>query len=152
MNSDTSMLYFIRLTLSILFIYISQLGLVSAQSLPQAELQIGLHKITAEIASTAGQRQQGLMYRNFLPANEGMLFVFESTATHCFWMRNTKIPLAIAFIDTEGKITNIEEMKAMTETNHCPTKPIKFALEMNQAWFSKLGISAGHTVSGIPKQ
>jgi uncharacterized membrane protein (UPF0127 family) len=140
-----------RLFVSVLFIYISQLGLVSAQSLPRTELQIGLHKITAELASTEAQRQQGLMYRNFLPTNEGMLFIFETTATHCFWMRNTKIPLAIAFIDNNGIITNIEEMKAMTEINHCPSKPIKYALEMNQAWFTKNSISAGHTVSGIPK-
>jgi uncharacterized membrane protein (UPF0127 family) len=144
--------YFARLFVSVLLIYISQLSLVSAQSLPRADLQIGLHKITAELASTEAHRQQGLMYRNFLPTNEGMLFSFETTATHCFWMRNTKIPLAIAFIDNAGIITNIEEMKAMTEVNHCPSKPIKFALEMNQAWFTKNGISAGHTVSGIPKR
>jgi uncharacterized membrane protein (UPF0127 family) len=141
-----------RLFASVLFIYISQLSLVSAQSLPRADLQIGLHKITAELASTEAHRQQGLMYRSFLPTNEGMLFIFETTATHCFWMRNTKIPLAIAFIDNAGIITNIEEMKAMTEVNHCPSKPIKFALEMNQAWFTKNGISAGHTVAGIPKR
>lgn len=144
--------YFARLFVSVLLIYISQLSLVNAQSLPRADLQIGLHKITAELASTEAHRQQGLMYRNFLPTNEGMLFSFETTATHCFWMRNTKIPLAIAFIDNAGIITNIEEMKAMTEVNHCPSKPIKFALEMNQAWFTKNGISAGHTVSGIPKR
>jgi uncharacterized membrane protein (UPF0127 family) len=144
--------YLTRLFVSVLFIYISQLGLVSAQSLPRTELQIGLHKITAELASTEAQRQQGLMYRNFLPTNEGMLFIFETTATHCFWMRNTKIPLAIAFIDNNGIITNIEEMKAMTEINHCPSKPIKYALEMNHAWFAKNGISAGHTISGIPKR
>lgn len=141
-----------RLFVFVLFIYISQLGLVSAQSLPRADLQIGLHKITAEIASTEAHRQQGLMYRNFLPTDEGMLFIFETTATHCFWMRNTKIPLAIAFIGNDGVITNIEEMKAMTETNHCPSKPIRFALEMNQAWFTKNGISAGNTVSGIPRR
>lgn len=141
-----------RLIISVLFISTSQLGLVSAQSLPRAELQIGLHKITAELASTEAQRQQGLMHRNFLPNNEGMLFIFENTATHCFWMRNTRIPLAIAFIDNDGKIINIEEMKAMTETNHCPLKPVKFALEMNQSWFSKNGVTAGHSVSGIPKQ
>lgn len=144
--------HFARLFVSVLFIYISQLSLVSAQSLPRADLQIGLNKITAELASTEAHRQQGLMYRNFLPTNEGMLFIFETTATHCFWMRNTKIPLAIAFVDNAGIITNIEEMKAMTEVNHCPSKPIKFALEMNQAWFTKNGISAGHTVSGIPKR
>lgn len=144
--------YLARWLVTVLFVYVSQLNWVSAQSLPRIELQIGLHKITAELASTEAHRQQGLMYRNFLPSNEGMLFIFESTATHCFWMRNTKIPLSIAFIDNNGKIVNVEEMQAMAETNHCPSKPIKFALEMNRAWFSKNNITAGHTVLGIPKQ
>ncbi|MBU3600337.1 DUF192 domain-containing protein [Polynucleobacter sp. 30F-ANTBAC] len=141
-----------RLLISALFIYTSHVGGISAQSMPRAELQVGLHKITAEVASNQAERQLGLMNRNFLPSDEGMLFIFESTATHCFWMRNTKIPLSIAFIDQSGEIVNIEEMQAMTETNHCPSKPIRFALEMNQAWFSKKDILPGHTVSGLPKR
>jgi uncharacterized protein len=120
------------------------------QKLPTIELQAGLYKITAEVAANQASRQLGLMHRNFMPTDEGMLFVFEYPATHCFWMRNTRIPLAIAFIADDGKIVNIEEMKAMTENNHCPSKPVRFALEMNQAWFAKRNISAGHTISGLP--
>jgi uncharacterized membrane protein (UPF0127 family) len=120
------------------------------QKLPTIELQAGLYKITAEVAANQASRQLGLMHRNFMPTDEGMLFVFEYPATHCFWMRNTRIPLAIAFIADDGKIVNIEEMKAMNEDNHCPSKPVRFALEMNQAWFAKRNISAGHTISGLP--
>ena len=61
------------------------------------------------------------------------------------------LPLAIAFIADDGKIVNILEMKAMTEDNHCPTKPVRFALEMNQGWFSKKGVLPGHTITGLPK-
>jgi uncharacterized membrane protein (UPF0127 family) len=121
-----------------------------AQKLPTIELQAGLYKITAEVAANQASRQLGLMHRNFMPTDEGMLFVFENPATHCFWMRNTRIPLAIAFIADDGKIVNVEEMKAMTEDNHCPSKPVRFALEMNQAWFTKRNISVGHTISGLP--
>jgi uncharacterized membrane protein (UPF0127 family) len=92
------------------------------------------------------------MYRVYLPANDGMLFIFENKDTHCFWMRNTKIPLAIAFIGDDGKIVNIEEMKPMSDDNHCPTAPIRYALEMNQNWFSQKGLSAGNVISGIPRR
>lgn len=90
------------------------------------------------------------MHRNYLPSDDGMLFVFESKGTHCFWMRNTKIPLAIAFLADDGKIVNIIEMKAMTEDNHCPSQPVRFALEMNQGWFAKKGLSTGNAINGIP--
>ena len=79
-----------------------------------------------------------------------MLFVFENRGTHCFWMRNTKIPLAIAFLADDGKIVNIIEMKAMTEDNHCPSQPVRFALEMNQGWFTKKGLTTGYAINGIP--
>ena len=98
-----------------------------------------------------GSEIVGLMHRTYMPADDGMLFIFEQSATHCFWMRNTKIPLAIAFIADDGKIVNILEMKAMTEDNHCPAKPVRFALEMNQGWFSKKGVLPGHTITGLPK-
>lgn len=79
-----------------------------------------------------------------------MLFVFENKGTHCFWMRNTKIPLAIAFLADDGKIVNVIEMKAMTEDNHCPNQAVRFALEMNQGWFAKKGLTTGHAISGLP--
>jgi uncharacterized membrane protein (UPF0127 family) len=122
-----------------------------AQKLSTIELSAGLYKIHAEVANTEKARQLGLMHRTYLPSDDGMLFIFETSATHCFWMRNTKIPLAIAFIADDGKIVNILEMKAMTEDNHCPVKPVRFALEMNQGWFAKKGILPGHTISGLPK-
>ncbi len=122
-----------------------------AQKLSTIELSAGLYKIHAEVANTEKTRQLGLMHRTYLPSDDGMLFIFETSATHCFWMRNTKIPLAIAFIADDGKIVNILEMKAMTEDNHCPVKPVRFALEMNQGWFAKKGILPGHTISGLPK-
>jgi uncharacterized membrane protein (UPF0127 family) len=122
-----------------------------AQKLSTIELSAGLYKIQAEVAHTEKARQLGLMHRTYLPSDDGMLFVFETSATHCFWMRNTRIPLAIAFIADDGKIVNILEMKAMTEDNHCPAKPVRFALEMNQGWFAKKGILPGHTISGLPK-
>ena len=93
----------------------------NAQQGPTIELHAGLYKIQAEVAKTEKARQLGLMHRTFMPTDDGMLFIFEQSATHCFWMRNTKIPLAIAFIADDGKIVNILEMKAMTEDNHCPT-------------------------------
>lgn len=122
-----------------------------AQALPSINLQAGIYKIQAEVASTPASRQLGLMHRVYLPINDGMLFVFENKAIHCFWMRNTKIPLAIAFISDDGKIINIEEMKPMSDDNHCPTAPIRYALEMNQGWFSQKGLSAGNVISGIPR-
>lgn len=121
-----------------------------AEVLPSISLQAGIYNIQAEVASTAASRQLGLMHRVYLPANDGMLFVFESKGTHCFWMRNTKIPLTIAFIGDDGKIVNIEEMKPMSDDNHCPTTPVRYALEMNQGWFSHKGIGIGNVISGMP--
>ena len=122
-----------------------------AQQSNMIELHAGLYKIQVEVAKTEKARQLGLMHRTFMPADDGMLFIFDQSATHCFWMRNTKIPLAIAFITDDGKIVNILEMKSMTEDNHCPTKQVRYALEMNQGWFSKKGVLPGHTITGLPK-
>jgi uncharacterized membrane protein (UPF0127 family) len=120
-------------------------------SLPTIELKIGKEIIKAEVASTPASRELGLMYRKTLPENTGMLFVFDQKAGHCFWMRNTLIPLSVAFIDDDGKIVNIDEMKPQTEDNHCPTKTVRYALEMNTQWFDKKQISAGRLVEGLPK-
>jgi uncharacterized membrane protein (UPF0127 family) len=120
-------------------------------SLPTIELKIGKEIIKAEVASTPASRELGLMYRKTLSENTGMLFVFDQKAGHCFWMRNTLIPLSVAFIDDDGKIVNIDEMKPQTEDNHCPTKTVRYALEMNTQWFDKKQISAGRLVEGLPK-
>ncbi len=124
-------------------------GLCSA--LPVIDLKIDKNIIKAEVASTQTSQQLGLMYRKSMPEQNGMLFVFEQKAGHCFWMKNTLLPLAIAFIDDDGKIVNIEEMKPQSEDNHCPSKPIRYALEMNANWFEKRQIKPGKLVEGLPK-
>lgn len=122
-----------------------------AASLPTIELKIGKEIIKAEVASTPASQELGLMYRKTLADNAGMLFIFNQKAGHCFWMRNTLIPLSIAFIDDDGKIVNIDEMKPQTEDNHCPTKVVRYVLEMNTLWFEKKQIGAGKVVEGLPK-
>ena len=130
----------------------ASLSLAQNTNLPIIELKTGIYRIQAEVASTPQARQVGLMNRTSMPTNSGMLFIFEQKATHCFWMSNTKIPLAIAFLGDDGKIVNIEEMQAETLNNHCPKAPIRYALEMNQQWFSQRAISPGSPIQGLPRK
>jgi hypothetical protein len=122
-----------------------------ASTLPVITLQIGHETIQTEVASTPASQQLGLMFRKSMPNDAGMLFVFDQKAGHCFWMRNTELPLAIAFIDDDGKIVNIDEMKPQTDDNHCPSRAVRYALEMNTGWFSQHQIAAGQVVAGLPK-
>jgi len=122
-----------------------------AANLPVIELKAGSERIQVEVASTPESQQLGLMYRTFMPANSGMLFIFRESARHCFWMRNTPLPLSIAFIGDDGRVVNIEDMQPKSETNHCPLKPVRYALEMNQGWFTQKKIKPGALIEGIPK-
>lgn len=114
------------------------------------DLTAGMHVIRAELAVTPQQQQTGMMFRKEMGANEGMLFVNEVAGVRCFWMRNTLIPLTIAFIDDDGTIVNLADMKPMSEQSHCSLRPVRFALEMNQGWFAKRGIKAGFRLRGAP--
>ncbi len=118
--------------------------------LPTTQLQAGMHNIVAELAQTPQQQQTGMMMRTEMAAHEGMLFVFEEAGPRCFWMKNTLLPLSIAFIEDDGTIVNIAEMKPRSEATHCSEKPVRFALEMNQGWFSKRAIKAGFRLKGSP--
>jgi len=118
-------------------------------TLPVKQLTAGMHVIRAEVASNNETRARGLMYRKELAPNGGMLFVFEQPAVQCFWMRNTLIPLSIAFMLDDGTITNIADMAPMTENSHCSSAPVRLALEMEQGWFAKRGISAGKKIGGL---
>jgi uncharacterized membrane protein (UPF0127 family) len=120
------------------------------QKLPATRLTAGFHLINAEVASTPEQRATGLMNRPTMPANDGMLFVFERAGQQCFWMKNTLLPLSIAFLDDDGTIVNIEDMKPQTLDSHCSAKPVRFALEMNQGWFGKRAIKPGAKITGAP--
>jgi len=118
--------------------------------LPTVQLQAGMHNIVAEVAQTPLQQQTGMMMRTEMATHEGMLFVFEDVSQRCFWMKNTLLPLSIAFIEDDGTVVNVAEMKPRSEATHCSEKPVRFALEMNQGWFSKRGIKAGFKIRGTP--
>jgi uncharacterized membrane protein (UPF0127 family) len=91
----------------------------------------------------------GLMQRRSMPANQGMLFVFTQPQRHCMWMKNTLLPLSVAFLDDEGRILNVEDMQPQTEDNHCAARPARFALEMNLGWFRQKGIRPGQKIDGV---
>jgi uncharacterized membrane protein (UPF0127 family) len=149
--------------LPFLFLRMSRLGLkigvcagvVAAATafaqLPTVELSAGIHLIRAEVAHTFETRAQGLMFRQSLGPNEGMFFVFPRAEIQCMWMKNTLIPLSVAFLDEKGKIVSISDMQPQTETSHCAAAPAKFALEMNRGWFSAHGIKAGASILGLDR-
>ncbi|EIM98047.1 hypothetical protein WQE_26180 [Paraburkholderia hospita] len=117
---------------------------------PRAKLSAGMFVIDAAVAANDADREQGLMYRTQLAPNEGMLFVFGENAVHCFWMKNTLIPLSIAFMRADGTITDIDEMQAETTNNHCPKNNGAYALEMSKGWFTSKGIKPGMKMQGLP--
>jgi len=130
----------------------SLLGQETAQAtLPTTTLVIGNQKIVAEIADDDIERSKGLMQRTGLAENAGMLFVMPQIGPAAFWMRNTKIPLSIAFLDPQGTIVEIHEMQPYDETQTRSVFPrIAYALEMTQGWFTKQNIWPGERVSGLP--
>jgi len=113
-------------------------------------LTLGMNVIKAEVAATEPERQQGLMFRKSMGANEGMVFVFPAPAHVCMWMKNTPLSLSVAFIDEKGEIVNIEDMKPLALDSHCGQKQVRYALEMNVDWFKKKGIKPGTRVEGLP--
>jgi uncharacterized membrane protein (UPF0127 family) len=119
--------------------------------LPVVELTAGMHIIRAEVAADFGTRAQGLMFRKSLERNAGMLFIFDESAVHCMWMKNTYIPLSVAFIDEEGAIVNIADMQPHSERSHCAAKPARYALEMTQGWFAERGIKPGTKLRGLER-
>ncbi|CAM2186990.1 MULTISPECIES: DUF192 domain-containing protein [Burkholderia] len=126
-------------------------GAKQPSEFPRVKLRAGMYVIDAAVAANDPDREQGLMYRSQLAPNEGMLFVFNENAVHCFWMKNTLIPLSIAFIRADGTITDIDEMKAETTDNHCPRNNGVYALEMSKGWFAAKGIKPGMKLEGLPQ-
>lgn len=115
------------------------------------KIKLAGKEITVEIADTDAKRMQGLMFRTSMGENEGMLFVFEQERPLGFWMRNTRIPLSIAYIDAKKKIINILEMVPASDSDPNPpvypsAAPAKYALEMNKGWFARNKIKVGQTV------
>lgn len=120
-----------------------------AQPLPVAQLRAGMHLIRAEVAADYESRGRGLMFRKSLAPNSGMLFVFDAPGLQCMWMKNTELPLSVAFLDAQGTIINIADMQPHTEDSHCAKRPALYALEMEQGWFARRGIKAGMKLDGL---
>lgn len=100
-------------------------------------------ELKVEIARTAPEKAQGLMKRDRLDADSGMIFVYESPTRGGFWMKDTYIPLSIAFIAEDGTIVDIQDMKPLDQSNHMPKSPYIYAVEANQGWFAQQGIKTG---------
>ena len=124
----------------------------SAQyEVPQIELTAGMYRIEAEVMATPERRATGLMRRAEMPQQHGMLFVFPQEQRHCMWMKNTLLPLSVAFLDRTGKIINVEDMQPQSENNHCAAGDARYALEMNIGWFKTRGLSRGAHIVGVEK-
>jgi len=119
---------------------------VYSQTLPKIPIYLNDKEIWVEIVRTPEERARGLMGRKHLAEDEGMLFIFEKEDYHSFWMKDTLLPLSIAFIDRGGKILKIADMEPLTLDSHPPPKPILYALEMRKGWFSANGIGVGEVL------
>lgn len=133
-----------RITLVLFLLLLTSVA--HAQNPLKIPLYIKSKEIWVEVAKTPEERVHGLMGRRYLGKDEGMFFVFEEEDYHSFWMEDTWIPLSIAFINKEGQILSIQDMKPLTLELHTPPQPILYALEMKKGWFSSNGIKVGDTI------
>jgi uncharacterized membrane protein (UPF0127 family) len=122
----------------------------SLPACPTREIIIDSVPIVVEVADTPHLRNRGLMFRESIPENSGMLFSFPDNSQRSFWMKNTHVPLSIAFIDQDGFIDNIERMKPHCLENTYSMGATPFALEMNDGWFQKNGFTKGSRVLNLP--
>ncbi|OHB88048.1 MAG: hypothetical protein A3E19_01985 [Planctomycetes bacterium RIFCSPHIGHO2_12_FULL_52_36] len=116
------------------------------------QLKVAGKVITVELARTPSERGLGLMYRRQLPEDYGMLFVFPEEDYLTFWMKNTHIPLSIAFISTEGTITQIESMEPLSLSSHDSKEKARYALEMLEGWFERHNVKVGDKVELPPER
>ena len=143
----------LRLAIALLMtaLVLAPSGITRADPLLTYPLKIKGHAIRVEVANTPQTRQTGLMFRNNLSENQGMAFVYEAEDRHAMWMKNTLIPLSVAFIDRHGRIINIEDMQPQSEDTHMAAAPAADSLETTQGWFKKRGIKKGDPVQGLDR-
>ena len=119
------------------------------EKLPTMFIEINQQRVEVEVADEAHERSRGLMYRQTLATGEGMLFVYPDTKMRSFWMKNTLIPLSIAFIDADGRILNIEDMAPQSLVSVLSVAPAQYALEVPKGWFALHSITAGDQINWI---
>jgi uncharacterized membrane protein (UPF0127 family) len=127
------------------------LGASADTTFRTAQLKIANHPLKVEVAASEPERMQGLMYREALGKDDGMLFIFDELGYHSMWMKNTPLPLSVAFVDDDGKILNILDMKPHTLDSHTAAGPARYAIETHKGWFAAKKIKAGDQVTGLPK-
>jgi uncharacterized membrane protein (UPF0127 family) len=113
-------------------------------------VKVGSHPLSVELALKEDQRERGLMFRKELGRDEGMVFVFDEPAYQSMWMKNTLIPLSVAFLDGDGRILNILDMQPQTLDTHTSAGPARYAIETNLGWFERNKVKAGDKVTGLP--
>ena len=113
-------------------------------------MQVGSQPFILELAATDKTRQHGLMHRQSLPPDRGMLFVFPDEAHRSFWMRNTLIPLDIVYLDRNGKVVSISQMKPLDESGVRSAAPAKYAIELNAGAAAKAGVKVGDVLKVPP--
>jgi uncharacterized membrane protein (UPF0127 family) len=129
---------------------LTMLLVACTSKLPTATLTVGEHPVKVELATTYAHRQLGLMHRDSLPTDTGMLFVYKDEQIRRFWMKDTRIPLSIAFANRRGEIVRIDDMTPFDTSSTSSLVPATYALEMSQGWFSEHGIAPGAKITGIP--
>jgi uncharacterized membrane protein (UPF0127 family) len=137
-------------TLLLLALVLPPTHVSASEGIPVITLTINQTKVVAEVVATPELRAIGLMNRFSLRPDHGMVFVFDRPQPLGFWMKNTYVPLSIAFIDASGKVVNIEDMKPLDESTIWSRGLSLYALEMRQGWFAAKGIAPGDTVKGLP--
>lgn len=141
----------LRVPLLLTFALLLDLPAAAQPPLAVIPLGVGSHTIRAELADTPDRMREGLMGRTQLAADSGMLFLLgPPDDLYCFWMKNTLLPLSIAFIDERGRIVSIQDMQPLSLAPHCPPSAVTTALEMAQGWFARTGIRVGDVIRGIP--
>jgi uncharacterized protein len=122
----------------------------AADTLPVQELRVGDQTVMVEVAATPAAMARGLMFREHLPDDHGMLFIWPGDQVVGMWMKNTLIPLSVAFIDREYRVRNIADMEPHSRHVHASDGPVRYALEVNRGWFERHGVHPGTRIDGLP--
>jgi len=132
-------------------LFLASLPLLADVTFKTSQVKVAGHPLKVELAIEEPQRLQGLMYRKSLGKEDGMLFIFDEPGYHSIWMKNTLIPLSVAFVDKDGVILNIADMEPQTLDSHTAAGPAVYAIETNKGWYAGKKIKPGDKVTGLPK-